>query len=248
MARFDGGWIKIYRALGEGDIPQRSTFTLGLFVKLLIMANWKESKAYFGGRQVVLKPGQLLTGLRELSPEADEDPYLHRARRSLSYLELTGRIQQAVSNRGRLITINNWDAYQIIESKTVDDAQSGSNQGAIRAQLSEEGKKGRSKNKTNPGFREEYSQDFEDLWNLYGKVGKKKEAFRAYSDCALAPDEYQSLLGAIKRYLWECKTADRFVMHLSTFLREDWRPYLERSKPAGAELKTTLEDEARDAS
>lgn len=146
MTRFTGGWIRIYREAVDGDLGERP-FLLGLFVKLLLWANWKESSAQFKGERVTVKPGQLITGLRELSPSVEEDPHMHKVRNALSYLEKRGTITQATCNRGRLITICNWEEYQIESDDTckpsASEAQTDRKQSANRPQLSEEVKKGR---------------------------------------------------------------------------------------------------------
>ena len=145
--RFDRGWVKIHRKVVEEDIGQRGNFTLGLFVRLIRMANWKEGNVLFAGKRIALKPGQIVTGLRELSPDKDDDPYLHRVRSALHYLEQRGTIAQAISNQGRLITICNWDEYQCREEEPrkqpASEAQADRKQTASEAQLSKEGKKER---------------------------------------------------------------------------------------------------------
>lgn len=150
MARFDNGWIKIYRSLFEGDIPQHGLFTAGVFVRLLLMANWKESKACVAGKQVIIKPGQVLTGLRDIAYDEKEDPHLNKVRRSLSYLSDTGRIQQEITSKGRLITICNWDVYQKCDEGDLDEftnrPQADHKLTTNRPQLSEEDKKERRKN------------------------------------------------------------------------------------------------------
>lgn len=153
MARFASGWVKFYRETVDGDIGQRP-FLLGLFVKLLLWANWKPSDAMFMGERIKLQPGQLLTGLRDLSPDVEEDPYLHRVRNALEYLEKRGTITQATSNRGRLITICNWSEYQVSEdverNSIAIQTQTESNLSANAPQLSKEGKKERKKETNTP--------------------------------------------------------------------------------------------------
>lgn len=144
MARFEGGWVKVHRRVVEEDIGQRGNFTLGLFVRLLRMANWREGNSLLGRQRVQLKPGQIATSLRELSPDMDEDPHLNRVRNALAYLEKRGTIAQEPNNQGRIITILNWDTYQFSETDTTSGAQADHKQSTSGAQHSEEGKKVRS--------------------------------------------------------------------------------------------------------
>lgn len=154
MARFSNGWVKLYHEAIDGDIGD-DPFVLGTFAKLLIWANWKEGSAKFDGKRVTLSPGQLITGLRELSPDVELDPYLHRIRRALTYLMERGTITQQTSNRGRLITICNWDKYQgrdsITRNETASQEQAARKQTANRPQLSKEYKK---EENTNTGSEE----------------------------------------------------------------------------------------------
>lgn len=149
MARFNGGWVKIHRKAVEEDIGQRGNFTLGLFVRLVRMANWREGSNAVGGQRVVLQPGQLVSGLRELSPNHEEDPYLHRVRNALNYLEKRGTITQAASNQGRIITLCNWEDYQCPDDdasgESASEAQADRKQSASEAQHIEEEKKRRKK-------------------------------------------------------------------------------------------------------
>lgn len=144
MARFNGGWVKVHRRVVEEDIGQRGNFTLGLFVRLLRMANWRDGSSLLGRQRVVLKPGQIATSLRELSPDIDEDPHLNRVRNALAYLEKRGTIAQAPNNQGRVITILNWDTYQFSDTETTSEPQVNHKQSTSGAQHSEEDKKVRS--------------------------------------------------------------------------------------------------------
>lgn len=145
MARFNKGWFKIDRELADGDIAERGNFTLGLFVRILHMANWKDGNSLLGGQRVKIRAGQLATGLRELSPDLLEDPHMNKVRSALRYLETRGTIAQAINNHGRIITVCNWAEYQRAEDdphkQSTDDAQTGHKQPTNGPQHSEEGKK-----------------------------------------------------------------------------------------------------------
>lgn len=236
MARFESGWIKFYRETVNGDIGARP-FLLGLFVRLLLWANWKESSAIFKGERIKVQAGQVLTGLRELSPDVEEDPYLHKVRNALDYLEKRGTITQLTSNRGRLITICNWASYQGQDGDDCNlsaiQAQTESNLSANAPQLSEEVKKRRKKE-------EAYSPEFEASWEAFGKVGKKKDAAKAHEELGLSQERGTDLLAAIRVYLADCKAKQRTQMYFGTFLREDWSIWIEKEKTA-PKLKSAAE-------
>lgn len=88
-----------------------------------------------------------------------------------------------------------------------------------------------SKKKSNTaltGVRAEYSKAFEEVWEIFGRTGKKLDAFRAFEDLNLSAVEFLDLLKAIPPYLADCKAHDRRSQYLATFLRDDWTIWLER--------------------
>jgi hypothetical protein len=253
MARFDRGWVKIYRSLADEDFAQASPFLLGVFVKLLLWAYYKPGKVLFAGKPQELAPGQLITGLRDLSPDLEEDPYLHRVRTALRYLETRGTITQATSNQGRLITICNWDEYQRgddEESKQgASEAQTDRKQTASRPQLSKEGKKGRSNTKSEPESRRagsrqrQYTPLFEEIWSSYGRRGDKGEAWDVFKRLSLSPDDIARLKSAVRAYV-SANPDKQFRKHLCRFLRGDWGAHLELdfSPASGLVIPSTTED------
>ena len=177
MARFDRGWVKVHRAVLEHPVSQRGLFTFGVFMRLLYMANWKQSSVIFSGEKVTLQPGQLVTGLRELSPCKSEDPYLNKVRASLDYLVLCGAIEQVSNNQGRLITICNWSKYQSEDSDelafTTSEAQAEHKQATSGPQLSKESKKEESKKEEGKQTRANALPRLAEIWNEHcGKLPK----------------------------------------------------------------------------
>jgi hypothetical protein len=226
MARFGGGWIKIHRSILENVVSQRDIFTFGVFNRLLAMANWKESSVIFGGKKITLIPGQLVTGLRELSPDLDEDPYLNKIRNALSYLVLCEAIEQATNNQGRLITIRNWAKYQDDDSAEftcpTSEEQTAHKRRTSDAQLSEEDKKER---KNTRRSRAEYGPAFEEIYNLYPKKEGKQAGHKVY--LKLSGEEIPQLQTAIANY---CRaksgTEAQYLKMFSTFMGE-WKDWLD---------------------
>ena len=81
--------------------------TTHLFLTLLLLANHKQTK----WRGNPIKPGQLLTGLHQLSEKSGLS--LQNIRTSLKKLESTQELTSKVTNKYRIITIINWEQYQI---------------------------------------------------------------------------------------------------------------------------------------
>ena len=116
-----GGWVKVFRIINEKAIGQKGNFVLGVFTRLLLMANWKKSDAIWNGQKITIAPGQLITSLKELSPNHDEDPYLNRIRGVLKFLVDAQTIELSTHKHGTLITICNWEVYQSEEENSTHD-------------------------------------------------------------------------------------------------------------------------------
>lgn len=247
MARFNRGWFKIDRELADGDIAKRGNFTLGLFVRILHMANWKDGNSLLGGQRVKVQAGQLATGLRELSPDLVEDPHMNKVRSALRYLETRGTIAQAINNHGRIITVCNWAEYQRVEDEphkqTTDDAQTGHRPPTNGPQHSEEGKKVRNKNTVLAGARIDYPEAFEGIWKQYqvGKKprGEKKTSLEVFQSLDLSEAELLNLKKAIAGYL-AANPEEKYRLHFQRFLKSDWRVHA-GSAPAPSRTKT-IED------
>jgi hypothetical protein len=245
MARFEGGYIKLYRQAYFGDIGS-NIHCFGLWCAILCMATWRETKIIWNGEQRVLPPGTAVVGLRELSEKLACSK--NTISRWLDYLRRSNRVAVDHGTRGTVVTILNWESYQSSEQEAgtetgrEEDAEgTASGHGAPplvgqQVTLNEEVKKGRrekgKKKEARIGIRATYSPEFEEAWEAFGRVGKKSDAFKAFTDSKLTPEELQDLLRAIPRYLAECRSLERAQQYFGTFLREDWREFL--GKPLAA--------------
>ena len=81
--------------------------TFRLFMHCLLKANWQDTS----WRGVELKRGQFVTSLSKLSEETGLS--VHQIRGSLDALKLTGELTSKTTNKYRIITVNNWDKYQV---------------------------------------------------------------------------------------------------------------------------------------
>lgn len=124
--RLPGGFFSIERRVLTEDMRGDPPLMLAWII-LIGWANIADSKTKLNGQQVILKRGQLVTGTQELAEEIGCNRIV--IRRILSYLEETQRISQQISQRGRIITIHNYDKYQ---TKRHKDSQSKSQSSANR--------------------------------------------------------------------------------------------------------------------
>lgn len=104
------GWIKIHRSILDWEW-YKDINTKILFLHLLLKANHKEKK-YQG---FLIKRGQLLTGRSQLSNELGLTE--RQIRTSLTKLKTTSEVTIETNTKGSVITIVNYDSYQIVEDE-----------------------------------------------------------------------------------------------------------------------------------
>lgn len=109
MARFNGGWIKLWRRAVEGDLAD-NVFLWGLWNWLLYAAHWKPSSIIWKGERRDIPAGTVVLGMTELAEKWECSRTT--VKKWLVYLENSGRISLEVCQRGTLVTILNWDTYQ----------------------------------------------------------------------------------------------------------------------------------------
>lgn len=144
MARYANGWIKIDRRMVIEDIGD-NVYALALWTMLLALANWKESKIMWEGKQRILPPGSVVFGFREFAERWECSP--NTVKKWAQYLHETGRIVLEVCPRGILATICNWTIYQTREDEprttSAHSVHTDCTQAAHSVHLNEEGKKER---------------------------------------------------------------------------------------------------------
>lgn len=109
MARFTGGWFKTHRSLFKHWIGD-DLATLGFFIRLVGMANIKDSKNLRNANFIEVKRGDILTSSHELAVKCGKSRKWIEKR--LDLLETDGTIAQQKNHLGRLITICNYNDYQ----------------------------------------------------------------------------------------------------------------------------------------
>jgi hypothetical protein len=133
VARFDGGWVKIYRKIYGRGKQDNEFYGDGrlrdLFVTLIVWANMEPTTTQIGGKPQTIGRGQLLTSYRELS--ACLGISLSTVKRGLDYLVQTERISIKYGTRressGSIITILNYDKFQGNNENTEQDVEQAPN-------------------------------------------------------------------------------------------------------------------------
>ena len=117
----DEGYIKLFRSMKSWQWYHDSN-TKVVFLHLLLSANWEDS--YYG--EYFIPKGSLVTGYPKLSSQLGIS--IRNVRTAIKHLKKTGEVTVKVTNKFSIITIENWDKFQVYErsSDSQSDNQSGS--------------------------------------------------------------------------------------------------------------------------
>jgi biotin operon repressor len=107
----NNGWIKIHRKLLEWEWYTDSP-TKDLFIHLLLVANHKPTKF----RGIPIGIGETIRSLETLSNETKLS--IQQVRTAISHMESTGELTQKQHGKYRVITIESYNEYQVINRET----------------------------------------------------------------------------------------------------------------------------------
>jgi len=110
-----GGWVKLSRDTLDDPLLNKDPEYLALWVCLLCAAAFEPTPALFGGHRIILQPGQLTTGRRQLAVNSKISE--SKVQRILSAFENAQLIEQQASNKNRLISIVSWSSLQDSEQQ-----------------------------------------------------------------------------------------------------------------------------------
>lgn len=111
------GFIKLHRKLVAWGWYQ-DYVVKDVFLHLLLTANFKDSQ-WMG---ITLKKGQLVTSYKHLSEDLAFS--VRQVRTAIDKLKSTGEITTEATNRFTLITVVNWEEYQLFDEKMTSEATS----------------------------------------------------------------------------------------------------------------------------
>ena len=115
------GWIKLHRKLTEWEWYSDAN-TFRVFIHLLFTANIKDKK----WRGMTVKRGQVMCGLDQIANELKISN--RNVRTALKHLEMTGEVTGTSSNKGRVITITNYEKYQANDRQVTGNRQASDRQ------------------------------------------------------------------------------------------------------------------------
>lgn len=109
------GWIKLHRKILDNPLVMKDAEHLAVWVFLLLHASHKEYNVIFDGKRTTLRPGQLITGRKSIASELGMNE--SKVRRILESFENDQQIDQQKTNKNRLISLLNWESYQIFDQQ-----------------------------------------------------------------------------------------------------------------------------------
>jgi len=216
------GWISLHRKVENNYLWLSEKFTRGqAWVDLLLIANHSDGKIRARGILVDVKRGQVGWSCVKLAERWKWGTA--KVKRFLNELENEQQIEQQKNNVTTLITIINYNEYQL--NGTANRTASGiANEQQIEQQTNSKSTTNNNGNKKNN--ENKYSDDFEKWWSGY-KHGVKSKAFEAWKKQIGKMPELYILIQSTKKYLDYCMVNDRRIKDGQGFLNQrywenDW--------------------------
>jgi len=189
------GYVKIYRSLQRKGYYHNSKY-VHLWVYLLMKASYQETEYLFNNNIEHLDPGQFIIGRKTIAKETGiKETTIERI---LSCFESEHQIGQQTNNKFRIITILNWDMYQVAgqqNGQQIDSQRTASGQPADTIK-----KDKKEKNKT-------YTSDFLLFWEEYPKRTGKDAAWLSWQKRNGSRPPIDKIISSIK----EQKTTDQWI-------------------------------------
>lgn len=199
------GWIKVHRKMLDHWVSQEPEL-FAFWMRLLLEANHSDAKRMFNGSLIDIKRGQTLFGLEAF--EAKSGISKKKLRRYLDMLEVEQMIGRQKTNKYSLISIINYDQYQIEGSQEAGQGQAEGKPRASQGQHRNNVKNGENVENTDikPGASNEASEPAIGLLptNKYNTEGEQ------YPVTQSQIDDWQSVYPAVN-VLQEVKKAKAWL-------------------------------------
>ena len=236
------GWIKIHRQIQNCLIWDDKPFNMAsAWIDLLLLANHKDKETIFDKKPILVKRGQRITSVRELSARWGwgKDKTL----RFLRLLESEKMIVKESDSRKTLLTIVNYGIYQDCENEneTVIRTLTGQSQATnnndknnnIRSNsddLNETETPKKNKTKLTEEENEELVKNFEIIYNSYPKKVGKASGFKVYKQwlngrnidgtkIKLTNRQMWDAIAKYKQYIEKEEMELQYIKQFDTFMR-----------------------------
>lgn len=239
------GWIKIHRQIQNCLIWDDKPFNMAsAWIDLLLLANHEDKETIFDKKPILVKRGQRITSVRELSDRWGwgKDKTL----RFLRLLESEKMIVKESDSRKTLLTIVNYGIYQDCETEneTVIRTLTGQSQATnkndkndknnnIRSNsddLNESEKPKKKKPKLTDDENDELVKNFEIIYNSYPKKVGKASGFKVYKQwlngrnidgtkIKLTNRQMWYAIAKYKQYIEKEEMEPQYIKQFDTFMR-----------------------------
>ena len=238
------GWIKIHRQIQNCLIWDDKPFNMAsAWIDLLLLANHEDKETIFDKKPILVKRGQRITSVRELSARWGwgKDKTL----RFLRLLESEKMIVKESDSRRTLLTIVNYGIYQDCETEneTVIRTLTGQSQATnkndkndknnnIRSNSDDlnETEKPKKKTKLTEEENEELVKNFEIIYNSYPKKVGKASGFKVYKQwlngrnidgtkIKLTNRQMWDAIAKYKQYIEKEDMEPQYIKQFDTFMR-----------------------------
>ena len=136
MARFNGGYVKLYRSIADTDPQQNIYYGKGIarlvFETLFIWANRYEGKTILNHQKRAVGRGQVVTSTHELEKQLGLTR--QNIRSAINWLKSTNQITSEATNAGTVITIVDYDKFQCSDDELNQQPNQQPNQHPTNAQ------------------------------------------------------------------------------------------------------------------
>ena len=236
------GWFSVERNIIDKAIFQDKSL-LQLYVYLRSQAKWKPVERLIDGKKVIIQPGELTTGSRELAGILGVSP--STAYRLLKKLEKLGDITIKKHHSCSQIRLAYWPT-EVPKSETPTNPDI--SRGAVKklpfceTQMKHEWNANETQMKT-PIERYKYKKnnytcEFESFWFEYPRKKEKAKAFKVWNARLREGHTADEMITAAKNYATECVGRDeKYIKHGSTFIGPD-KPFLEYIEKRAVKKKT----------
>lgn len=105
------GWFKFHRKIFENPICNKDSEHFHVWCWILANAEFEERRMLFAGKERVIEKGQFITTSKRISEELKINK--NKVDRILNNLKNAKQIDKQISNKNTLITVVNWEKYQL---------------------------------------------------------------------------------------------------------------------------------------
>lgn len=202
------GFIKLARCLIDKPIFHNEKI-LKIWIWCLLKASHTEHEQMVGNQKVLLLPGQFLTGRYAGAREVDLNPSTFW--KYMVWLKKNQSLDIKSNSKYSLVTIVNWDLYQIELYKS--DSKSDSKMTAKEQQ--------NNTNKNGKNVKNNNTYHFDEFWAAFPKKKAKNDAVKAWNKIKMTDELFTEIMTALalhkKTPEWT-KDNGQFIPNCSTWL------------------------------